>query len=284
MKAQFFQIVKTGEATFLVEEDKLESFYGLLHYHPEIQITLILSGSGLRIIGGQVLPFSPGTLMIIGENQPHVFKNNPVAAGQYVEAISIYFKPAAFGQGFFQLPEVRLINNFLNSSKAGYDVAGNTRTYLEDQIMRLPKLSGFASLTRFLQILDTLASSADLTVLSPDPLELVGKDMDADRLNRIFNYVLSHLQDEIRLDEIASVAHLSPNGFCRFFKKKTRKSFFHFLVETRISKSMELLREKDWTISRCAFESGFGNLSYYNREFLKHAGITPRQYRRQFIG
>lgn len=51
MKAQFFQIIKAGEGSFHVQEDHLSSFYGLLHYHPEIQVTLIISGSGLRISG-----------------------------------------------------------------------------------------------------------------------------------------------------------------------------------------------------------------------------------------
>lgn len=282
MKAQYFQIVKTGEVSFILQKDRLASFYGLLHYHPEIQITLISSGTGQCVIGDKVLPFGPGSLMIIGANQPHVFRSNPVGEGQFVEAISIYFNRSAFGTGFFELPEIRMINNFLDRTSTGIDVTGNTRVYLEERIVRLSSLEGFRRFSQFLEILDTLASSGDLDAISEFGIELVGKDNDADRLNRIFHFVFNHLQDEIRLEQVAEVAHLSPNGFCRFFKKKTRKSFFRFLIEARISKSRELLRESERTIAQCAYESGFNNLSHFNREFLISVGMTPRQYRLQF--
>jgi len=282
MRAQYFQIVKTGDVSFLIQEDRLASFYGLLHYHPEIQITLILAGSGLRIVGDQVLPFRPGSIMIIGENQPHVFRSNPVEEGQFVEAISIYFNRSAFGPNFFQLPEIRLINDLLDKSRYGIDVIGNTRTYLEDSIIRLTRIAGFRRFSQCLEILDILAISEDLVTLSKYGVELVGRDHDADRLNKVFNYVFSHLQDDIRLEQIAELSHLTPNGFCRFFKKKTRKSFFRFLIEARISKAMELLRETDWLVSQCAFMSGFSNLSHFNREFLKQVGMIPKMYRVQY--
>ena len=182
----------------------------------------------------------------------------------------------------FELPEIRMINNFLDRTLTGIDVTGNTRVYLEDRIVRLTSMEGFRRFLQFMEILDTLATSEDLVVISDFGIELVGKDNDADRLNRIFHFVFSHLQEEIRLEQVAEVAHLSPNGFCRFFKRKTRKSFFRFLIEARISKSRELLRESEMTIAQCAYESGFNNLSHFNREFVVAMGMTPRQYRVQF--
>ncbi len=282
MKAQFFQIVKTVEESFIVQEDRIVSFYGFLHYHPEVQITLVISGSGLRIIGDQVMPFGPGSLMVIGENQPHVFRSNPLEAGQFVEAISIYFNRQTFGSNFLNMPEVQRINAFLDRCRSGIDVGGITRTFLEDKLMRLPRLSGFRRFSQFLEVLDTLSVSQDLQVLSDYKMELVGRDVDAERLSKVFNYVFLNLQEEIRLEQVAEVAHLTPNGFCRFFKNKTRKTFFRFLIEVRISKSMELIRETGKPISLCAYESGFSNLSHFNREFLRQVSMTPKKYRQQF--
>jgi AraC-like DNA-binding protein len=220
--------------------------------------------------------------MFIGENQPHVFRNNPVEDGRFVEAISIYFNRNAFGANFFQLPEVRMISKFLDRTAKGIDVTGNTRTYLEEKIMRLGSLSGFRRFSQFLEILDVCAGSSELVPLSDFGVELVGRDHDADRLNKVFNHVFSHLHEDIHLQDIASMVHLTPGGFCRFFRKKTRKSFFGFLIEVRISKSMELLRETGSTVSECAFDSGFRNLSHFNREFLRITAMTPTVYRQQF--
>ncbi len=284
MKALFFHIIKTGEESFLVQEDKLPSFYGKVHYHPEIQITLVKKGSGVRLIGDQVLPFGPGTMMVISENLPHVFKSEPSEDGQMVEAISLYFNREAFGPKFFSIPEMQSVRNFLDVSKGGWDVGGATQTYIEKKINQIREMEGLDRLIVLLKILRALSRSASLMALNPNQREYYLDRRDSERLTQVFDYVFSNFDKPIRLKEMAGMTHFTVNGFCRYFKNKTRRSFITFLNEVRISKAMEQLRAKDWPVSRIAMESGFSNLSNFNRQFKAVHGITPTDYRRLRIG
>lgn len=280
MKALFFHIIKTGEESFLVQEDKLPSFYGMVHYHPEIQITLIKRGSGVRLIGDQVLPFGPGTMMMISENVPHVFKSEPSEDGQMVEAISLYFNREAFGPKFFSIPEMQSVGNFLNLSKGGWDIGGATRAFVELKINQISQMDGFDRVIVLLEILRALSKSASLTALNPNQRDYYLDRRDSERLNQVFDYVFSNFDKPIQLKEMAEMTHFTVNGFCRYFKNKTRRSFVTFLNEVRISKAMEQLRAKDWSVSRVAMESGFSNLSHFNRQFKAIHGMTPTDYRR----
>ncbi len=281
MKALLFHIIKTGEESFLVQEDKLPAFYELVHYHPEIQITLIKKGSGVRLIGDRVLPFGPGTMMIISENVPHVFRSNPTDDGQLVEAISLYFNREAFGPKFFSLPEMQSVRSLLDLSKGGLDVGGPTRTYVEEKLNRILYADGFDRLIKFLEILLALSKSSGLTELNPNRKDYYLDHRDSERLNQVFNYVFSNFDKQIHLKDMAAMTHFTVNGFCRYFKNKTRRSFVTFLNEVRISKAMEQLRAKDWSVSRVAMESGFSNLSHFNRQFKAIHGMTPTEFRRQ---
>jgi AraC-like DNA-binding protein len=263
----------------LYQEDKLPAFYSYVHYHPEFQITLIVKGSGVRLIGDQVSPFGPGDLMVIGENLPHVFKSNPTEDGSMVEAISLYFNRRAFGETFFDLPEMSRVRILLDKAGGGLDVKGTSRTYIEEKLKRMKVLEGFDRFLGLLEILRSLSRSDQIIELDIRRKDLFSHPQDAERLNRVFNYVFSHLGDPIRIEEMARMTHFTPSGFCRYFKTKTRRSFIAFLNEVRIQRAKELLRDKDWTVARIAMESGYDNLSNFNRQFRKMTGQTPRIYR-----
>jgi len=283
VRAQLFHVIKTGADSFLYQEDKLPSFYGFVHYHPEIQITLIIRGSGVKLIGDQVSPFGPGDLMVIGENLPHVFKSNPTEDGSLVEAISLYFNRRAFGETFFDLPEMARVKILLEKARGGLDVRGSTRTYVNEKLQRMKMVEGFDRFLGLLEILRALSRSDQIIEMDIHRKELFSNPQDAERLNRVFNYVFTHLGDTIRVTEMAKLTHFTPSGFCRYFKTKTRRSFVAFLNEVRIHRAMELLRDKDWTIARIAMESGFENLSHFNRQFRKLCGKTPSNYRASLL-
>jgi AraC-like DNA-binding protein len=281
MRALLFHIIKTGNESFLFQEDKLPSFYGNVHYHPEIQLTLILKGSGVRLIGDRALPFGPGTMMVIGENVPHVFKSNPVEDGSMVEALSIYFNREAFGTQFFLLPEMQPVRVFLDLAKGGLDVESTTRTYIEEKLFTMKAKEGFDRLILFLEILRTLSKSTNLAELNPNRTDYYRDQNDSARLNQVFNFVFANFDKPISLEEMARLTHFTVNGFCRYFKNKTRRTFITFLNEVRVSKAMEQLREKDWPVSMIAGEAGFTNLSHFNRQFRLISDCTPSEYRRK---
>jgi len=86
---------------------------------------------------------------------------------------------------------------------------------------------------------------------------------------------------DITLEEVAKKANMTKNAFCRYFKKRTNKTFFEFLTEIRIENSCLLLsKEPDISIAEASYKSGFKNLSHFNRKFKKIKKNTPTEFRK----
>jgi AraC-like DNA-binding protein len=107
-------------------------------------------------------------------------------------------------------------------------------------------------------------------------------DFTSDRLMKVMHFINSKYLKKIELDKVAEVANLHPSAFCRFFKQKTGKSLSGFVNDMRISYACRLLIEAKMSVSQICFESGFNNLSNFNRTFKKHTGFTPSDYFMEF--
>ena len=68
--------------------------------------------------------------------------------------------------------------------------------------------------------------------------------------------------------------------FCNFFKEQFRVTFVEYLNAVRIGHACKLLSDYDHNILQTAYDSGFKNLSHFNRQFKKSKGMTPSEYRR----
>jgi AraC-like DNA-binding protein len=107
-------------------------------------------------------------------------------------------------------------------------------------------------------------------------------EKETERMNRVYHYLLDNFKKEIALQEIASVAHLSNEAFCRYFKKHTRKTLSEFVNELRISYACKALQQqKEVSILQVCYESGFNNVSYFNRQFKMQVGMSPLKYRKE---
>lgn len=104
-----------------------------------------------------------------------------------------------------------------------------------------------------------------------------------DRLSPVFDYIQNNYSYEITLSQLSQLLPMSEGQFCRIFKEAMKVSPFQYLMRYRIMKSCSLLIETDKKIGEIANLSGFNNISYYNKVFLKMIGCTPKQYRNSYI-
>jgi AraC family transcriptional regulator len=99
-------------------------------------------------------------------------------------------------------------------------------------------------------------------------------------LNRVIEYLHSHMDDKITVDVLASVAHLSASHFARVFKEETGKAPMEYVHNFRLERAKKLLLAGDKSITEIAMECGFNNPSYLSACFQKQYRITPSEYRR----
>jgi YesN/AraC family two-component response regulator len=113
---------------------------------------------------------------------------------------------------------------------------------------------------------------------SPEFAGQSGKE--ADRLQTIFGYVLEHYKEDITIEDVAKMIMMSPSGFCRYFKNRTKKNFSHFVNEIRVGYACKQLIKSEFSISYVCQESGFNNMTNFNKQFKKILKQTPSQFRR----
>lgn len=98
-------------------------------------------------------------------------------------------------------------------------------------------------------------------------------------LFRIFEFVEQNHTKDCSLSELAAKTGYSYSYLSRCFKKSTGISFNSYVNQYKISTACYLLRNTDYSILRCALESGYKSLRSFNRNFFASLGITPGQYR-----
>ena len=104
------------------------------------------------------------------------------------------------------------------------------------------------------------------------------------RIQMVFDYMNENFQKEVTLGDVATIAGMTDASFSRFIKKRTGKTFIDSLNEIRLGHASKKLIDTTQTISEIAYQSGFNNLSYFNRVFKTKKNSTPKQFREDFAG
>ncbi len=281
MKIIPFKVSKSINETIVIQRDYGVDFYNHLHQHSEIQITLILKGEGTFIIGDSIGEFQPLDLFIVGKKLPHVFKKDtPLGKNSSCEMISIYFSPNAFGSNFFELPEMIHLIPILNDSMRGIKMNNVDKSILR-KIKQIEFLNNFQKFICFLNIMSDLSTiENDRSILSSLTVNKQYSEEEELRMDEIIQFTLKEFNRNIPLEEVASLANMTPNAFCRYFKQRTSKTFVYFLTELRIGNACKLLSKKnELNIMDICYKSGFNNLANFNRKFKDIKGMTPSKYR-----
>ena len=212
MKALSFKIPKTKDESVRVQVDHQPYFYDSFHYHPEVQISYIFKGSGTRIIGNSVGRFGNSELYVIGSNIPHIFKSDRTfyeENSEFSHAISIYFTEDAIGRDFFNLPEIKEINNLLVASKKIVCFEREATINIKDEFLEITNSKGFDKLHLFLQILNKVSRMKNRKLLSKTTYEHRILEKYGKRINDIFDFVINNYEKSISLDKAAEIANLS---------------------------------------------------------------------------
>jgi AraC-like DNA-binding protein len=278
MKAQLLKISNKVEQSFSIRHDVVPIFHNKWHYHPEIEIIHIRKGKGTYIIGDCIAQFEENDVFMLGENLPHLFRYDQNGEDILSDAYVIHFHPQFFSEGFLNVPEMKIVKELVTKSIRGLQVRNGAYTEVDSLMGELLHSEGIHRIMYLLGILSKLHTLSPNQQLSSVGFSHAYDAIDSERLNNIYQYVLSHFDREITLAEISDVANLSVHSFCRYFKTKTNKTFSNFLLEVRVGNACKLLLESDLTISQICFESGFNNLSNFNRYFKRIAGKTPSNY------
>jgi len=102
------------------------------------------------------------------------------------------------------------------------------------------------------------------------------------KLKQALEYINDHLIENVSLAAIADELGMSQYYFCRLFKQSTGITPYQYLIQQRIERSQQLLKQSEQTITEIALKCGFANQSHFAKCFGKHMGISPKQFRKLY--
>lgn len=271
-----FKIPKTLNENLIVQVDRGSTFYSQLHQHEEIQIAFIKKGQGKLIISDDVHPYSAGDIFVIGNNIPHQF-DSLKQVDDTSHMISLFFTKKTFGNYFVEIPELETIHQFFHKSECGFKLLPNNNT-IRELMLKISNADKFSRYILFLKIIKRICHCETLNLANfMDSKEISFNN--GGRMQTIFDYVMNNFQEDITLEQVSELVYMTPNAFCRFFKQRTNKTFFNYLIELRIEYACQLLRNNpDISIAQISDKSGFNSISNFNRKFKKLKKKTPSNY------
>jgi AraC-like DNA-binding protein len=282
------KISVTSKSSFAIKEDILPCITTPWHFHPEYELTIITESTGKRFVGDHVASFYPGDMIFVGPNLPHFHRNAEEYYQQKegelrVRAIVIHFLEDFLGSAFFKSPEMVKIRHLFERSARGLSIKRSTRVCLSEKMEQMLKLEGFEKLFLLLEILHILSKSKDLVELSSPAFQYPVGSSDMARVNTIYEYILKNYKSAISLEAASAMLNMSTSTFCRYFKKRTGKTFSNLVNELRVGHACRLLMEGEMTVTEICYESGFNNFSYFQRQFKKFNKTTPLKYKQEFL-
>lgn len=254
------------------------------HYHDNFEILFVKAGEMNITIGSETYHARKGSIFFVNMYQVHsavskekkrcvfyaiVFDKSILdminTNNYYIE----YIKPFIDGQErfpgnisfdsdlYFEIrSSLDLMLEEYKSKELAYEI------FIKTAIERL-----FASLVRHSKV---------LTENTSNKLSITEKYL----LDMLYIYIQKNYMKPITLDDISSYLKINKYYFCRLIKKLTGRSYTQFLNMYRIRQSEILLRTSTLTIGDISERSGFQNLSYFNRIFLKYTGSTPSKLKK----
>ena len=269
------------EKSFSVQKQGYE-VYSVIHAHKNYELNLMTSGSGKRIVGNNISSFENNDLILIGPDLPHNRELLESEKSNPPECLILSISENLVNNNLIQIQELESIRKLFERALSGLVFKGEGIKLIEQQMMQLEELQGCESYIAMIKLLVSLTEFKEQEILSLTPEFTLSNYKDLDQVKTVYDFVLRNIQDKISLDTVAGLLHMAPGSFCRFFKKRTGKSFLQYVKDIRISIASSLLSNTEKPIAQISLESGYNNLANFNFYFKSIMKMTPSEYRKNF--
>lgn len=253
------------------------------HRHPQCELTWIERGSGVRLLGDSAAPFAAGDLVLVGSETPHTWvssspsETGKVSADSHIATV-LQFSPLICETS--PMAEMAQLRNLLQDAKRGLQVTGAARDRVTARMACMGGLEPLGQLEQLIGVLRELhLHRVDTRFIASTANEPARSDGPSRRIDRVIQWIHHNIEQPLTLVDAATVAHVTPAAFSRFFRRETGKTFTDYVNDIRCAKACVLLKESRAPIAMIGLQCGFLTGSHFNRQFLARMGQSPRSYR-----
>lgn len=276
------EVTPLSECDFLYVVDRTkDSFTFPVHRHEEFEINFVENCAGARrVVGDSAVEVGDFDLCIVGHGVEHGWEQYRCNSG-YIREITIQFPVDIFGNEMLRRTQMQSVKTLLDNSAKGvaFPVSSIMRIYhLIEELIKAP--SSFYQMMKLIEILHVMAIDPKGQLLSSMNHSGRGSaSSGSTRLKKAQEYIAENFRNEIRLNDLADMAGMSPSSFSRFFKLRTGRSLSDYIIGIRLDVASRELVSTRTPIADICFSSGFNNVSNFNRIFKKNKGCTPKEFR-----
>lgn len=271
------------DVLYIADRHKKEFNYPI-HKHDVFELNFVENASGVRrIVGDSAEVIGDYDLVIITSPYlEHVWEQHQCQSDD-VHEITIHFNIDISEDGFLSKNPLRSICNMLQQARKGLAFSLSAIMHVYPQLIGLSQMKdGFYALQQFMIILHELSVHEGARTLATSSYAKVEVESDSRRVLKVKNFISSNYQNELRLNELASLAGMSPSAFSRFFKLRTGRNLSDYIIDLRLGHASRQLVDTSKSISEISYSCGFNNLSNFNRIFKKKKGCSPSEFRENY--
>lgn len=253
------------------------------HWHPEMELTMIISGRITYYIDMTPLQLNAGDLLIISPNTLHsahqinrytmtsdsLLFHLDMIGYQQTDTCSIkYLTPIMNGN--IKFPHV------IRPSDAGYTEIKECFQTLVEAHQKKPYGYELLIKEKLLSFIFLLFQFNHYTCSSKEIIIPTSEY----KIKQVLSYIQKHYSEAITISELSKLCNFSEIHFMNFFKKTVGTTCIKYINNYRLAMAAVALETTNDSIMNIALECGFHNISYFNRQFKQQFNMTPKDYRR----
>ena len=271
------------DALYIADRRKKEFTYPI-HNHEVFELNFVEHAAGVRrIVGDSNEVIGDYDLVLItSPDLEHVWEQNTCTSDD-IREITVQFYLDLSDDGFLSRNPFHSLRKMLKEARKGLSFPMDAIMRVYQQLDTLSSVKdGFYAVMQFLTILYELSRCEGARTLATSSYAKVEVESDSRRVLKVKNYIAKNYMDEIRLNTLADIAGMSPSAFSRFFKLHTGRNLSDYIIEMRLGYASRMLVDTARSIAEISFQSGFNNLSNFNRIFKKKKGCSPSEFRENY--
>jgi len=274
----------TQNDCFTVFSREKTEFNFPLHNHEDMEINLILNAAGAqRIVGDHIGELDDCELVCVGSNLAHGWFTHHCKS-KHIKEVTIQFHKDLFDERFLSRNELVNIRNMFENSKRGLMFQKAAIESIAPRILALEHKNGFDSILELLSIIHDMSLYRDVRLLSDLSFTVDQFNSNSRRIENVFKYMNTNFSKQITLGDVAAIAHMTKTSFSRFIKQRTGYSFVESRDEIRLGHVSKMLIDTSNSVAEIAFKCGFNNMANFNRVFKSKKGLTPKEFRENYVG
>lgn len=253
-----------------------------LHWHDEMELVYIKKGRGIVSVDFTVYHVSAGDILVIVPGQLHTIEQEENLSMEYENIIfqlpMLVSRQGDIGAEEFFTPMIKhqlFPPTYLHPGCDCYEEAAACLDRADELCDKRPKAYQLGVKGQLFLLFSILFSHT-----SGDNIP-ARHDKSLEKTKLILKYIETHYMERISVKEMAEACGFSQSHFMKFFKAAVGEPFTSYLNSYRLTMASRLLLSSSSGILEIAQETGFENLSYFNRSFKKTFGMTPREFRQK---